>query len=284
MKCPGMKRRGVALIAVLWLVAAMGLIITGVVQAVRSEARTIGLQRQALAASALADAAILLAIQGMDAQKTELPITIQTIQVQFEGRISDVSVRPLNGLIDINNASALLLADLYHYAGGMDPGSAQALAQATIDARQTKNVKGTALGFHSIEDLLRVSGMTYDLYAKIKSLITSDLITASGRVNPMAAPLGVLQVLSGGDVSRAAIFAANRDANPNLMDSSFFKPDHIEMTTSDSLQFQVGIGMPDGGLLSKAWRVSWSTDPRSGLPWHVLGSQQSVQRMRQPNN
>ena len=38
MRNAGMTERGVALIAVLWLVAAMGLIITGVVQAVRGEA------------------------------------------------------------------------------------------------------------------------------------------------------------------------------------------------------------------------------------------------------
>ena len=92
MRKPRGSQRGVALIAVLWLVAAMGLIITGVVQAVRSEARTTGLQRQALVANGLADAAILLALQRLHAQQKEPSKAIQIIPVQFEGSVSDVSV------------------------------------------------------------------------------------------------------------------------------------------------------------------------------------------------
>src|SRR5665647_2364757 len=99
MRNPGMTERGVALIAVMWMVAAMGLIITGIVQAVRSEAQTTGLQRQSLVANALADAAILLALQSLHAQKNELPKGIQVIPVQFEGGNYEVSVLPLNGLI-----------------------------------------------------------------------------------------------------------------------------------------------------------------------------------------
>src|SRR5665811_2241880 len=137
MKHPEMTQRGVALIAVLWLVAAMGLIITGLVQAVRSEAQTTGLQRQALVANGLADAAILLALQSMQAQNGVLPKSIQVMPVQFEGHTSEVSVQPLNGLIDINHASVVLLSDLYRHADGMNPDSAQALAQATVEFRQT---------------------------------------------------------------------------------------------------------------------------------------------------
>ena len=55
--------RGVALIAVLWLVAAMSLVISGVVQSVRSEMRTIGSYRQTVLANAAGDAAILMALQ-----------------------------------------------------------------------------------------------------------------------------------------------------------------------------------------------------------------------------
>ena len=273
-----MTERGVALIAVLWLVAAMGLIITGIVQAVRSEAQTTGLQRQALVASGLADAAILLALQSMHAQKGVLPKSIQVMPVQFEGRMSEVSVQPLNGLIDINHASVVLLSDLYRHAGGMNADAAQALAQATVEFRQTKSTKGRAQGFDAIEDLLGVSGMTYELYAKINNLITADLKTGSGRVNPMAAPAGVLQVLTGGDVARAAVLTAKRDADPTLMDTSFLKPEQIEMASSSSLRLQVKVGLPDGSTLQKTWLVYWSSDPRSGLPWRVLGTQQSMQR------
>ena len=273
-----MTQRGMALIAVLWLVAAMGLIITGVVQSVRSEVRTAGTQRQAVVAGALADAAILLALQNLHAQQKEPGNTIQFIPVQFEGISHNVMMQPLNGLIDINNAPLLLLAEMYRHVGGLNPDAAQAMAQATVNARERKGAKGTAQGFDAVEDLLRMHTMTYDLYAKIIGLVTADLKDGSGRVNALAAPVGVLQVLTGGDASRAAILAAQRNTNPSVMDTSFLKPELIEMTSSRSLRFQVQVDLPGGGTLQKAWNVYWDTDPRSGLPWRVLGTQQSTSK------
>jgi general secretion pathway protein K len=275
---PVMSQRGVALIAVLWMVAAMGLIITGVVQSVRGELRTAGMQRQAVVAGALADAAILLALQNLHAQQKEPGNTIQYIPVQFEGVSSNVMVQPLNGLIDINNAPALLLAEMYRHVGGLSADAAQAMAQSTVKSRELKGEKGTAQGFGAVEDLLRVQAMTYDLYAKIFDLLTSDLKDGSGRVNALVAPVGVIQVLAGGDAPRAEILAAQRNTNPSVMDTSFLKPEFIEMASSRSLQLQVQIGLPDGRAFLKSWLVYWSSDPRSGLPWRVLGTHQSMTR------
>ena len=271
-------QRGVALIAVLWLVAAMSLIITGIVQSVRSEIRTVGVQRQAVIANALADAGILLALQNLQMQQKEPGAAIQLIPVQFEGLNAQVSVQPQNGLIDINNAAPLLLADLYRYAGGLNADVAQAMAQATVESRQFKNEKGLAQGFEAIEDLLRVPKMTYDLYVKVAGLVTADLKDGSGRVNALAAPAGVLQVLTGGDVARAASLAARRTADLNVMDTSFLKPEHIEMAPSRTLRLQVQVNLADGAAAQRAWLVYWGADPRSGLPWRVLGTQQSMQR------
>lgn len=278
------RQRGVALIAVLWLVSAMGLIITGVVQSVRSEVRTVGLQRQAVIANAAADAAILLALQHLHAYKVEPKSAIQTIPVQFEGQARGVSVIPLNGLINLNQASVSLLADMYQYVAELPPQAAQALAQATLDFRQLKSANGQAQGFDAKEDLLRVPAMSYDLYAKVAGSVTVDLKEGSGRVNALAAPSGVLKILTGGDVARAAIVESRRNADPAAMDTSFFKPEHIEMTSSRSLRLQVQIDLPGGGAASKAWHVYWGDDPRSGLPWRVLSTHQSLQAAIQPTN
>lgn len=277
-----LRQRGVALIAVLWLVSAMGLIITGVVQSVRSEVRTVGLQRQAVVANAAADAAILLALQHLHAYKIEPKSAVQIIPVQFEGQARDVSVIPLNGLINLNLASVTLLADMYRYAAELPPETAQALAQATLDFRQLKNAKGQAQGFDAKEDLLRVPTMTYDLYAKVIGLVTVDLKEGSGRVNALAAPSGVLKILTSGDIARAAVLESRRSADPAAIDTSFLKPEHIEMTSSRSLRLQVQIDLPGGGAALKTWHVYWGQDPRSGLPWRVLSTQQSLQAAIQP--
>ena len=271
------RQRGVAMIAVLWLVAAMGLIITGVVQSVRTEAQVVGVQRQGLVASAWADAAILLALQSFQSQKTEPRGAIQSIPVRFEEQSASVLVQPLNGWIDLNSASVLLLADLYRYAGGLNPQAAQTLAQSTVDTRQLKNSKGKAQGFAAIEDLLRVPQMTYTLYAKIRGLVTADIQSGSGRVNPLAAPVGVLQVLAGGDGSRAAVLAAKRDADSSMMDTSFFKPEFIEMTASSGLRLQVGVSFVDGSLGQKVWHVYWRPEAGAALPWRVLAKQDLIQ-------
>jgi len=273
---------GMALIAVLWLVAAMAVIIAGVVQMVRGEIKAVGLQRQALAAGAVADASILLVLQAMQVQKTDIGKAVQVMPVDFGGQTQQVAVLPLNGLIDLNNAPLLLLAEMYRHAGGLSPDAAQSLAQATLEFRQTKGIKGTQQGFAAAEDLLNVPSVTYGLYARLKKLVTANLKEGGGRVNPSAAPVEVLQVLTGGDPARAASLAAQRDADANVMDTSFLKPDFIESSASRSLSLQVEVALPGGGALHKEWQVYWGDDPRSGLPWRMLGVQQSIQPLAVP--
>ncbi|MFZ4480373.1 MAG: type II secretion system protein GspK [Rhodoferax sp.] len=261
----------------------MSLIITGIVQAVRNEIRSTGNHRQAMVGGALADAAILLALQSLSAQQQESR-NIQVIPVQFEGQVFEVSVQPLNGLIDINNASVQLLAEMYRHAGELNPQAAQILAQATTETRQRKNSRGVAQGFDAVEDLMRVPAMTYDLYAKISLLLTVDLKASGGRVNPMAAPVGVLQILTGGDMARATALAAGRSADLKMMDTSFLKPDLIETATSRSLRLQVRSALPGGGTVERSWHVFLRADPRSGLPWRLLRKEQTSQHTVQSSS
>lgn len=276
MSAPVSSHRGMALIAVLWLVAAMSLILSGVVRSVRSEAQTAGWQRQSVQASAKADAAILLALQALHAEQKELPSSLKTVPVEFDGASFQVQVSTLNGLIDLNTAPAALLADLYTFAAGMNAQAAQALAQATLETRQLKNAKSIEQGFEAVADLMRVPNMTYDLYAKVADLVTTDIKGGSGRINPLVAPFNVLLVLTGGNAARATQFMSQRNSDPNFLDSTFFKPESIEMSASNSLKFETSVALPDGASLHGAWLVYWSPDPRSDVPWRVLGRQQSV--------
>lgn len=271
---PRQSPRGMALVAVLWLVAAMSIIISGVVRTVRVEAQTVGLQRQAVVAGAKADAAILLALQHLHAQQKAMSRHLQTLPVEFEGATYQVLVAPLNGLIDINNASVPLLADLYQYAANVVPQDAQTLAQATVAIRRLKNAKSMEQGFESSDDLMRVPGVDYAIYDKVHSLVTVAIKGGSGRVNPLAAPLNVLTVLTAGNAARANQFISQRDAAPDSADTTFFKPDSIDMSASTSLKLQVNVELPDGTQLQKDWRLYWGADPRSALPWRVLGTHQ----------
>lgn len=266
---PVTKRpHGMALIAVLWLVASMSLIIGGVVRSVRSEAQSAGVQRQITLANARADAAILLGLQHL--QTHPLGIHPQTVPVLFDAVTYAVHITPLNGFLDINNAPENLLASLYQYAADMAPDAARSLAQATLATRLRKNPKGMVQGFDAVPDLMRVPGMRYELYAKVAPLATAAIKNGSGRINPLAAPLPLLAVLASGNTARAAQFAARRSTSPDTADSTFFKSDSIEMTPSTSLNIDVNVTLPDGATMQRGWQVYWGIDTRSGLPWRVL--------------
>lgn len=271
-------RRGMALLAVLWVVAAMALAVSGLVQMVRNEIKSAGLQRQILIAGARADAMILLALQDMYTLAREPGGKPQAVTVKFEDQEGAVSVLPLNGLIDINSAPVELLAEMYRHAGGLNQQEAQALAQATEAARQVKNSKGVQQNFDATEDLLQIPGMTYNLYAKLSDLVTADIRRGTGHVNALTAPQGVLQILTGGNIARASALIAQRNANPAAVDTSFLKPEFVEMASSSNLRLQTQVALPADGSLQRTWSIYWGEDPRSGLPWRVIGKRQTVLR------
>ena len=59
---------GVALIAVLWIVAALTIIVTGLSRTVRDEVHLVASARQSVVAQAMGDASTQLVLQGMEAQ------------------------------------------------------------------------------------------------------------------------------------------------------------------------------------------------------------------------
>ena len=58
-------QRGMALIAVLWIVAALAILATGMTQSVRQQVRVTALTLDAVAAQAVGDGAIALALQAL---------------------------------------------------------------------------------------------------------------------------------------------------------------------------------------------------------------------------
>ena len=156
---PPLYHRGMVLIAVLWMVAALSIIVMGISRSVREESRVVSRARQSVEALALGDAAIQIVLQSMSSQQV-LVSRANRVEVLYRGVPMTVQVMPLNGLIDINGASVQLLSSLYAIAGGLSVDGAEALAQATVAARERKDSKGAAARFEAIEDLLQVPGLT----------------------------------------------------------------------------------------------------------------------------
>lgn len=272
MNLPRGHDRGMVLIAVLWMVAALSILVAGIARSAREEARIVTRMRQSVEAQGLGDAAIHLALQAMVARPMPL-VQLERMEVNFQGVGIAVQIIPLNGLIDINAAPVPLLTKLYAVAGGTDENTAQALAQATVEARNRKDARGASIRFEAVEELLQIPGVDYALYARLVNLMTADL-RGSGKVNPMAAPAEVLAVLAGGDIALASRIAAGRDAGAQGagMDTTALDSAYLDNAATRRYRIEAKVPMADGGALRISRSVDLAPRAREGMPWHTFNS------------
>lgn len=271
------RQQGMALIAVLWLVAALSLMVTGVSGVVRQEAKVVGVAKDKVTAQALGDAAVVMVLQQLAADRTILQEITET-SVNYQGTQVAVSVMPLNGLININGASLPLLAALIGVGGGLPEGAAQELAVAILDRRERSSLDGRRPErFEAIEDLMQVPGINYDLYARLAPLITASTTGSGGAtVNPLAAPPQVLRVLANGDEGIAARIAASR-GQPGLdttgLDANLARPGGAQRRYRITAQ----VPMADGRIFLVDRSVYFGARTRDGLPWYTFEARQMLQ-------
>ena len=260
---------GMALIAVLWMVAALGIMMAGVIHVVRGELRVVGNARLEVVNTALADAAIRIALRDMVVNKGNGFRAVQNRVIGIFDKQVNLKVIPLSGRIDLNSATAELLSDVMHYAGGESRQSADNLANQIVQSRVQKSAQGEAVKLHAVEDLLLLTRLNYSTYAKIKSIVTVDL-NGSGRVNPLAASLDTLRVLTQGDVELARQLYASHLSNPEFMDLTRLTTTYIETAPAARLALQAVVRVDDGSSFMREWRVDVA-EQSHGLPWRVLG-------------
>ena len=278
---PKAGQQGVVLIAVLWIVMALSIIVTGLSRSVRDEAKMLSMARQGAQASALGDAAIQLVLQQMavDAKPVD---RMTTVQVPYQGRQMDVQVMPLNGLVDLNSAKTPLLARLLTVAGGLPESAAEPLAQAIVDYREQRTAQGASRRFEASEDLMRVPGVNYDLYARLSGLVTAD-IRSGGAVNPLAAPPAVLQVLAGGNAQLAQQIDSQRQSGQAGVDMTGLDATFIGSGTVRRYRLQARVPVADGGSFLVTRYVDINPRSRDGLPWTTFHMQREVEPALRPS-
>ena len=129
-RATGRAAAGMALIAVLWIVAALALLVSGMTETVRRQVRQTSAVRDAVSAAAAGQAAIQLALQDLQAN-AQRPDALMRRDIDFDGVPISVELLPVTGLVSVNGAPAELLQAVLTYAGGLPPGAA---AQAAPDA------------------------------------------------------------------------------------------------------------------------------------------------------
>ena len=265
-------QQGIALIAVLWIVAALSIIVTGVVHSVRSELRLINHTRQAVEGLALGEAAIALILQDISV-RPERPTRFTQMDVAYLGHAMQVEIIPLSGLIDLNSAPEPLLASLYAVAGAKDVAVAAALAEATVQVRSERDARGREKGFEAAQDLLRVPGFDFDLYARLSPLITAEAQGSGGKVNPQAAPKEVLAVLAQGNLALAGDLAMQRANGAADIDTTGLNAPFIANIASSRYKLQARVALADGMQVVVSRSVDLRPDSRTGLPWRIFNAE-----------
>jgi general secretion pathway protein K len=279
------RARGFALVAVLWIVAALTVLVAGLLTISRGEIRETQVRLDSGQAAALGDAAIQLAVLDWASANTPQD-RLRRAHYTFENMDIEVEIIPSTGLIDLNNASESLLRALFVHAAGLEPAHATQLAQRIIDWRDMDdaplpqgaeadaylaagvNWRPRNTPFLVPEDLLQVLGVDFDLFARIENLIT----VWGGRngVNPMAAPMSVLIVLCQGDTGEAARIAAARDAGETGIDTTTLEQTHLMAGNMGNI-FHILASVPmDAGRRAVRGRWVLLRADGDGTPWQTI--------------
>ena len=285
------RQRGLALVMVLWMIAALMVTATGVVYAVRGDVRAVSMARELAAAGAFGDAGVVIAARAL-AGVQQPEGRLQQTEVTFEETAIGIRVVPLSGLVDLNGAGEPLLAELFAVGGGVERSRAAGLAQRIIDWRdadeqpQPDGAESSAYAaagspfrtrggpFESPEDLLQVLGIDYDLYEKLRPLVTVHA-RGDGRVDPAAAPRSVLRVLASGNEQVAAAYASAREASGALADTTRFPAAFITRAQPSRYLIEASVQLSNGAHLVTR-KVLELEGPTEGLPWQALWAERAV--------
>ena len=263
--------KGLALIMVLWIVAALSLLVVGMSQTVRGQVRAAQAVSEQVAAQALA-------LQQLKAESAR-PEGMAATRVSYGGVEIQVLVQPLSGLISLNAAQPPLLSALLQVAGGVPEKQADQLAHAIDTWRAGGTGDATRRvprrQFESADDLLLVPGMDYATYARIRPLVTADTYQHTN-VNPLAAPLPVLLVLARGNAAVAQRIASRRDAGEAGVDTTGLDPALTGAGFSQFFRVTARVPLDAGRIFSLAHDVALSGYASRTAPWRTLRTQGQV--------
>lgn len=264
---------GFAIVAVMWMLAALALLVSGLMTAARTEIRSLqGVQDMAQVA-AVGDAAIQIVLQALQASG-ERPTRATQLDVAFDASVVTVRVMPAEGFVDVNTADKGLLAQLFEFAGGIEPGMAEKLAESVEAWRSPGSVESAGGSqrhkrqrFDAIEDLLQVPGFDFGLFDRIRDLITTASGTAG--VDPLAAPPEVLFVLASGNRDAAARISTLRDSGDPVIDMTSLT--HAQPNSAGGSEYRLDAIVAHGAgraLVRSAWAsLAGEAD---GIPWQIF--------------
>lgn len=259
------SQRGVALAIVVWFLAAMSLLVSGIVFQARVDTRMAQLHAAKAKAVAAGDGAIQLMLANLQSGNPDVFDPAHRLpQMDFEIGDYPVTVKlvPVAGLIDLNGAPVDILALLFTARGGLDDADAQFLAGSVLKWRSGSDRKqaGSAR-FAAIEDLLRVEGVSRTLLDGIRDSVAVSA-TGHGGLDWSVAPSSVFDILALKNPGRASSMLNEFEKRAGEGN----KNSRLGAVGSYRLDAIVNVG--DQQWLRRRWASSGKTT--GGLPWQFV--------------
>ena len=212
--------QGIALVSVLWVVALLAIVATGLTTSVRSESRIVGNTMELLQAQYAVEGGVELAAMNLMYPQTVRWPADGSVRELYIGAIRvRIATTDITGRIDINYAPAELLRGLLLQTSIEDE-QVDMLVDAILDWRDSDDFRhlsgaedsdyrlarlpyGAKDGpFDSVDELRLVLGMTEEIYSSIESSLT--IYSGQVGVNPLHASSQVSAALSGLDNLKTA--------------------------------------------------------------------------------
>jgi len=287
MMIPALKGgRGAALILVLWLVAALSLVVMASARSVRQQTQRVGLDLERMRVESVLDSAIELTAQQMLADRNA-GSAYRFQRLSMGGGDVWVEITPSGGLVDVNVASDALLQTLFQRAGGLSAGEALILTSRVRDYLDPDDSPGgvggaeapqyRAAGWPSmprngalddLSELRSVLGMTSGLY----EIIAPHLgINGQQRIEIDSAPPALIDALTGQPGLGARIHNSPPETRGSVLmtgpAADFFSPARGGGTT---VRLKAAVRLEGERWWQREAWVDLSERPGNLTPWTML--------------
>lgn len=276
---------GLALLAVLWIIASGTLLVAAFNMNVRSGLSFVRSEVQLSQADALIDAGLEIAatrIVDQEPSRRWLPDGIWRT-VTFAGTSIRIRIQDPNGLLDLNKADEKLLLDFFKtfaananeakmitdrivVARGETPGA----KHADTDADTTKR-NAPSSHFVDVGQLRQIEGMSIALFRRVAPFMT--VFNVDGIVNPLTSPDEVYNILSkdlGADaqIRREAFKAGRKLKNPDNTDGGERAPNEFGPAFAVTVEVLGGTGK--GSTVGKTFVIAIGLD--ATLPYRLVSA------------
>jgi len=269
-------QQGVALAIVVWFLAAMSLLVAGIVFQSKVDTRMAQTHLAKAKAVAAGDGAIELMLAALQSSqlKSFRGRGVPVLGFEVGEQSVEVILVPTSGLIDLNGAPRELLEKLFASSGGVEKAEAQLLADNVIKWRQRllRGARQTAK-FRSIEDLLQVDGVGRTLLEAIRDSLVVGKVARAG-VDWQSAPPSVLAVLSGNEASMVSSIVAEQSGGliPNKTLPRGLSPRFQSAGSGNDYRVDALVMIGDKQWLRRRW-VSVGSANKGLLPWRYTGTE-----------